>query len=201
MANIEHKNITDPYLHEAKGVSTASNGEFYVADGAGSGEWHYLPTGWAYYKDNAAAQTITTTATKLSIDGAGSTSSSAYLPLDIRGTGELWDTTNDKITPIALGDQYDMRLDLPITAKSGSPTSITVQLDIGGGASPTISIVNRDVSTSKTPPYTVSMGFPIFSLATFIANGGQLFLNTDVGSVDITAPAIMLARNHGEELI
>jgi hypothetical protein len=39
MANIEHKNILDPNIHEPKGVSTANAGDIYVANGTGSGEW------------------------------------------------------------------------------------------------------------------------------------------------------------------
>lgn len=35
----EHNVITDPYIHEPKGISTASDGEVYVADGLGSGVW------------------------------------------------------------------------------------------------------------------------------------------------------------------
>jgi hypothetical protein len=37
--SIQHSVITDPDIHEPKGVSTASLGEVYVADGAGSGDW------------------------------------------------------------------------------------------------------------------------------------------------------------------
>ena len=36
---VEHTTITDPYIHEPKGVSTASDRQIYVADGAGSGDW------------------------------------------------------------------------------------------------------------------------------------------------------------------
>lgn len=39
MANVNHNTLTDPYLHEPKGASTASSGEIYIADGAGSGSW------------------------------------------------------------------------------------------------------------------------------------------------------------------
>lgn len=35
----EHNVITDPELHEPKGASTATAGEVYVSDGAGSGAW------------------------------------------------------------------------------------------------------------------------------------------------------------------
>ncbi len=39
MANIQHKVIPDADLHEPKGVSGASSGTVYVADGLGSGQW------------------------------------------------------------------------------------------------------------------------------------------------------------------
>ena len=39
MANVNHSTLTDPYLHEPKGVATAASGDVYVADGAGSGTW------------------------------------------------------------------------------------------------------------------------------------------------------------------
>ena len=39
MANVNHSSLTDPYLHEPKGAASASSGDVYVADGAGSGSW------------------------------------------------------------------------------------------------------------------------------------------------------------------
>lgn len=39
MANVNHSTLTDPYLHEPKGAASASSGEVYVANGAGSGAW------------------------------------------------------------------------------------------------------------------------------------------------------------------
>ena len=42
MANVNHSTLTDPYLHEPKGVAAASNGSVYFADGAGSGDWEHL---------------------------------------------------------------------------------------------------------------------------------------------------------------
>ena len=39
MANVNHSALSDPYLHEPKGASTATAGDVYVADGAGSGTW------------------------------------------------------------------------------------------------------------------------------------------------------------------
>ena len=153
--------------------------------------------GWGYYQDaetTPATQTFTTSAAVLQIDGGGSSSESGYLPREIRGISELWDTTNDLITPIAIGDSYTVRVDLELTAKTGSPTLLDFQLDIGGGATPTITVVDRIVGLTKTPPYTVSIGFPIFCLATFKANGGQIFLSTDTGTVTIAERGILLSR-------
>lgn len=39
MANVNHSTLTDPYLHEPKGIGSAGTGTVYVADGAGSGTW------------------------------------------------------------------------------------------------------------------------------------------------------------------
>ena len=36
---MQHVDIEDPNIHEPKGISTATAGQVYVADGAGSGSW------------------------------------------------------------------------------------------------------------------------------------------------------------------
>ena len=155
------------------------------------------PSGWGFYVEDQTApstQLINTTPSKLIIDGAGATSNSEYLPLEIRGISELWDTANNKIIPINIGDDYTVRIDMQITAKSGNPTELQFNLDISGQASPTTVIVSRIIGTGKTPPYTVSVGFPYFSLATFKANGGQIFLSTDTGDVTLTRRQISIHR-------
>lgn len=40
MANVNHSTLTDPYLHEPKGISSAGAGTVYVANGSGSGNWY-----------------------------------------------------------------------------------------------------------------------------------------------------------------
>lgn len=39
---IQHRDITDPNIHEPKGVATANQGTAYMADGLGSGIWRKL---------------------------------------------------------------------------------------------------------------------------------------------------------------
>lgn len=39
MSNVEHSTITDPNIHEPKGIASASANTVYIADGSGSGSW------------------------------------------------------------------------------------------------------------------------------------------------------------------
>jgi hypothetical protein len=216
MANIQHKDIPEAQLHEPKGASTstvgqvvfstgaasdwgdlsdiattgAAAGEMLVANGSG-GSTYQQPHGWGNYKDNAAAQTFTTTAAKLSIDGAGSTTEIGYLPSDVTA---LWDTTADKMLASGLGDSYLIRLDLPITAVTGSASILELEVDIGGGATPSIVIVNSQISVAAGINKVVSVSFGLFSLSTFVTNGAQLFLKTDANTVQVTTPGILIQR-------
>jgi hypothetical protein len=40
----EHSAITDPNIHEPKGVAAASANQIYIANGAGSGSWQAIPS-------------------------------------------------------------------------------------------------------------------------------------------------------------
>ena len=202
MATVEHSTLTSSELHEPKGISSAASGKVYVADGTGSGDWTTMQpsiTGWGYYQDDSAEQTFNTTDAKLSIDGTGTETTEAYLPLDIRGSASLWDTTNDKITPTAVGDAYEARINLPITSRT-SANYAEVTLDIGGGASPTIVIHTSRIETNRTAPFSHSVVIPISCLSTFVTNGGQVFISTDTGSIGITDPSILIVRTHKEDI-
>lgn len=153
--------------------------------------------GWGNYSDaetTPATQTFNTTASKLQIDGGGSSTNENYLPLEIKGSDSLWDIANDKITPINIGDSYSVRLDFEVTGETGSPTDITIQLDIGGDVTPTIPIVTRYSTAGKSTPYNVSIAFPIFCLSTFKTNGGQIFIDVDTGSITVASRGIFITR-------
>jgi hypothetical protein len=89
----EHNTITDPNIHEPKGVSAASVGQVYSADGAGSGSWEkiYLQ-GFEDYNDSGTTQNLTSGAwVDIENDGAGGNTTTAY---KLPGFTDLWDTTN-----------------------------------------------------------------------------------------------------------
>ena len=154
----------------------------------------YNIPGWANYADTGGDLVVSTSDTLLTIDK--NTSIETYLPLSIRGSGTLW--ASNAITPESTGDAYDVRLSFTVGSKAGNPTRINIQLDIGGGATPSNVISERVVTAEKTPPYSTSIAFPIFCLATFVANGGQFFLTTDTGTVTLGARSIFIKRDFSE---
>lgn len=198
MATVQHSALTGAELHEPKGAAAASEGMVYRANGAGSGAWTYLPSGWENAKDDSGAQAFTSTPALLSIDSAGATSDVTQLPREIRGVTTLWDPVGNRIAPITEGDAYELRLDLPVTAESGSPTELTIELDIQAGSTygGAIKIVERFAGTGRSTPYNISVGFPVFCGATFFANGGQFWVYSDTGTVTVTNPGIVIARIH-----
>lgn len=156
------------------------------------------PTGWAFYQDGETSpvtQVLTTTPQKLQIDGLGSQTEKGFLPKSIRGIGDLWDVVNDKITPITIGDSYDLGIDIEVTAKTGGVGQIILTIDIGGGPTITVPIITIDSFVGKTPPFTKRISSLFFTLAAFKTNGGQIFVATDAGTVTIAARQITISRN------
>ena len=187
---------TGDTLRDAMIKAKSNFDELYVVDPS-IVQKLYDTAGFGFYVEDQttpSTQVINTTPSILQIDGLGATSTSAYLPHEIRGISELWDSSVNEIKPINVGDGYTLRLDLEITAKSGAPTELVLELDINGGATPTVVIVERIIEVGKTPPYTVSIAFPFFSLSTFTTNGGRLFLSTDTGDVTVTKRQISIHR-------
>jgi len=60
MANVNHSTLTDPYLHEPKGVAASSAGDVYVSDGAGSGTWedHRRSVITVHFEDLSSSEDI-----------------------------------------------------------------------------------------------------------------------------------------------
>jgi hypothetical protein len=90
----EHKNITDPNIHEPKGVSVATVGTTYIADGTGSGAWSAIPldlSGMVIERlvdgfSTATSQEPVGLDTALQIEfGAGETS----VPVTLDATGKI----------------------------------------------------------------------------------------------------------------
>ena len=68
----QHNVITDPNIHEPKGVAAAATKQVYAADGAGSGNWVNFPHSSCYY-DNIGTGTTVTAPTAYTLIGPATT--------------------------------------------------------------------------------------------------------------------------------
>lgn len=99
---VEHNILTDPDIHEPKGISGASAGSVYVANGAGSGAWtdpsieraaeHATYTGANLHEPKGIASAAA--GTSYLADGAGSGNH-----IRIQGWGQFQDTQRAVGTP------------------------------------------------------------------------------------------------------
>lgn len=135
---------------------------------------------------------VDTTYTQINIDGLGASSVSDYLPKDIRGISELW--ALNKITPIAIGDDYDGRLDLSFTLKTGTPKYLEVIIDFSDSTAGTLVAYTGFIQLDGTPPYKQSLALDYYTLETFKTNGGRVFARTDSGTITIGARSIKISR-------
>ena len=148
--------------------------------------------GWAFYTDDVSADLVVTTSdTKLLINGLGSNTNEDFLP---EGNTSIWDSSTSKMTPFVAGASYDVRIQLDVTALSANPTQINFKLDIGGGATPTIVIMEQTITLKNNVPQSIVISTPIFCLDTFVANGGQMFMSTNTGTLTIENRTILLVR-------
>lgn len=157
-ANAQNK-VSDADMNEIK---TSVNALYNVA-------------GWVEYKDltNTVSNKQSLTAGQqnaLTIDGASTIKT--YKPLGM-GTAELW--ANNKITPLALGDAYQIRIDFQAEiANANGYFDFGIYID---GA------VGYAVQDSYTFPkgsnvaHRFSLNYLIYCLDTFLANKGELRVN------------------------
>lgn len=148
--------------------------------------------GWGFYVDDGSVdQEVTSTESKLLINGLGSTSNESFLP---SGNTSMWSVDDDKITPFIIGATYSIRIQLDVMGLTGNPTQMHFVLDIGGGATPTIPIFEQTITLKNNVPQSIVVSSPVFCLSTFVTNGGQIFFSTNTGSLTIDTRSILLVR-------
>jgi hypothetical protein len=131
----EHTIITDPYLHEPKGVASAAANKVYVSNGAGSGSWlsPYV-MGWEDVADSGVTQNLTSGAwVDLTNDGNGLQTTSTYL---IPGTTSAWDPIANEFNwadaGLGVGDTVDIRFDYDVTVNTNND-QVKLALDMAHG--------------------------------------------------------------------
>lgn len=198
MPDVFHKNITDPYLHEPKGAATASSGEVYVSDGAGSGVWTpqvstsgLVRQGIWDYNDLATASTpialsVINTDYEMTNDGAGPFTNLAYT---LPGMPNIWDVATDRFDfdnggVLNLGDTVDIRFDALITTSSAN-TRVNFELELGLGGSPyKLPILTQTIKTAGT--YQAARWFGVYmGDVNTLNNPARIVASSDTAGVTV----------------
>lgn len=190
----EHSTLTDPNLHEPKGVSTASNLGLYHANGSGSGSW-IKTLGFGQYQDSrrtvgTPAQTLTAgVRTKFICNGAFLTKE--RLPSD--AVNPLWNVSTNKHAPIREDDVYEFRVTFTAQNYSGANPYLDCELDIGGS----IGVILGETKSLVKSGAAMNLKFSdtVFTGSTYVPNGGEIYLTYQgSGTCVIYNNSVMISR-------
>lgn len=165
MAKVQHTALTDPNLHEPKGISSASARDVYVADGAGTGVWRMpLRMGSWYYNDlttasSAIALTSASTDYELTNDGDGASSVFDYRLTEIV---DIWNTSTNRFdfSGLSLGDAVDIRVDVEVTT-TGANTAVECHLELGVGGTAVLIPFLTDSNIKSTGAHKISRNISV----------------------------------------
>jgi hypothetical protein len=155
--SIEHKDITDPNIHETKGAATATDGQVLTATGLGTAIFKKpVKVGLYNYGDTATttvpiALTVAGTLYDLTNDTVGASTNLSYALAD---APSIWNSTTNRFdfSTLTLGDSVDIQVDLSYVT-TGANTAVTVLLEVatGTGSVFTIPIINgMNIKTAGT---------------------------------------------------
>lgn len=149
--------------------------------------------GWASYVDgdysSGTPQVISGSRTILELDATTGSALETDLP---RGYSSLWDSVNDKFTPNAEGDAYDVRVNFIFDRTAGGDDSIDLQLDIGGSQG---IIWEQSIARLKgTQRHSVSV--PFFCGSTFLANGGTFYIEPNASTWEFYGMSILVIAHY-----
>lgn len=160
MATVQHSALTDPNIHEPKGITTAQEGQVYVADGSNSGDWLF-PSGHAYgelyISAGATAQTLSSASGTAILNPTGEWTTNGHANVTLNASAGT-------ITILQAGE-YSLNFWISFTTASiASGTKYHFHYAINGTAS------DRKVTVSKFSNGADTITCCASGLATFAAN-------------------------------
>lgn len=203
MANVQHSTLSDPNLHEPKGISTASADQLYRSNGSGSGTWtaanRFPGTGWGKYTNttyiNTTVLPISTTEVLLPFTTDDTVS---QVPISLTGTtSSLMNLTDDKLLFVNNGDLHSVTLTFKIYSVTGAPSYMNLIL-YGSSDGITYSTILGDTTVSLLKGagqvITSSALFPVTS--NMVTHGAKIYLVTNAGTANLIDIGLVTARIH-----
>jgi hypothetical protein len=127
---IQHSLITDPDIHEPKGVAAAAAGKVYVSNGTGGGSWQFPPAslyGEIYIDAGVTAQTLSAASAYAKLNptaewtagitsGLATDATNGYITLSQAGKYLVTFWVSFDTAAIAAGSKYNFRFALNDTS-------------------------------------------------------------------------------------
>ena len=145
MADIEHKDIADPNIHEPKGVATATEDAVYVADGSGGGAWQRISYGIMSILGNTTAFTPSSA----DITDYKLLNNTGWQAINSRDMTVLADDVNDSITVTNTG-VYDAHFWASFDTSASSGTQFAFRFAVNGVLIPVIVPTQKNSAGSDT---------------------------------------------------
>ena len=204
MANVQHSSLTDPNLHEPKGISTASANQLYLANGSGSGTWtnanRFPGTGWGKYTNTTyvgtTALAVSTTPVLLPFTTDDTVS---QIPITLAGTtSSLMNLSSETLQFVAAGDLHSITITFQIyNLNPGTPSFINIIL-YGSSDGTTYATLLGETTVSLIKGagqvITETALFPVTS--NMVSHGARIYLQTDPGTANIINIGLITARVH-----
>lgn len=165
---IEHNSISDPYIHEPKGISTATADEVYVADGLGSGVWSLPkpygsntanageypislgggnitwiknPFGFVYFENIATPYTLSYPAAYTKLNPTTTAPGVSY---------KVTEGTNARLTYIGPGEVMDMSCNISLDHAAGADRDLQLSMYKNGVIVPgSVAIITASSSSKR----------------------------------------------------
>lgn len=153
-------------------------------------------TGWASYSDSAhtsVSPLVVTEGNTAVITNNAANIINSQIPT---GVSSFYDNASNKITPERSGDAYMLRVDFSAFTSSQSGLA-TLELDIGA---PQNEILRRGFTfpkgTGLANSIELSTSSLIYTLDTFLTNGGSIEIRSDTGTTSIYDVTFLISRVH-----
>lgn len=190
---LQHRDIPDAQLHEAKGAASASSGQLLTATGSGTATFQTpafttAAMGFWDYNDTATTSTpiaLTTPGTEyqLTNNGLGANSTTAYrLP----SVANIFNTATNyfQFVGLQVGDAVDIRVDLEITSTAANSV-VETAMELGiGGSTYKLSIDRQYLKATGTHKVVTSFPFYIGNTNT-LNNSARLLMKSDTAGVTV----------------
>lgn len=203
MANVQHSTLTDPNLHEPKGIAAASADQIYRSNGSGSGTWtnaNRLPgTGWGKYTNTTYTGTTALAISTTEVLVPFTTDDTVtQLPISYTGTtSSLMDLSTETLKFVSAGDLHNITFTFKVYSVSGSPASIDLIIyGSSDGTTYNTNLGSKTISLIKGAGQVITEAamFPVTS--NMATHGARIYLVTNTGTANIIDIGVVSTRVH-----